>query len=198
LKKKARLTEVVVGIYSLTWIFQILYHIVPENQRAQPTVASSVTKYDPTGADELTTMILTFPNQGAHGIATTNLRVASNPNADHPSSDPIRIQGTLGEITVNNIFRPTSYTIIPAQNASRGKLADWEYQTFETKTPGDGHGMFYEADECARCVRDGKLESDGLPWEESVVIMKTMDEVRKQADLKYPGGLESVEYPAKV
>jgi hypothetical protein len=55
--------------------------------------------------------------------------------------------------------------------------------------------MFWEADEVARCVRDGKLESEGLPWDESIAIMEVMDKVRQQGDLTYPEGIESTEYP---
>lgn len=53
--------------------------------------------------------------------------------------------------------------------------------------------MFFEADECARCVRGGKTESEGIPWDESLVVMRVMDEVRKQQKLTY-GNLESVEF----
>lgn len=56
-------------------------------------------------------------------------------------------------------------------------------------------GMYWEADECARCLRDGKLESEGFPLAESIVIMKVMDEVRKQNELVYPEYIESTEYP---
>lgn len=58
-----------------------------------------------------------------------------------------------------------------------------------------GYGMFWEADECARCLRDGRKESEGMSWQESVVIMETMDEVRRQGGLEYPGKIESTEYP---
>ena len=61
--------------------------------------------------------------------------------------------------------------------------------------PGGGHGMFWEADECARCVRDGKLESEVMGWEESVGVMEVMDEVRRQGGVGYGEGLESEEYP---
>jgi hypothetical protein len=59
--------------------------------------------------------------------------------------------------------------------------------------PAGGQGFFYEADECARCVRDGRMESEGMPWEESLAVMRVMDEVHRQGGLDY-GGLESVEY----
>ncbi|KAF2268939.1 NAD(P)-binding protein [Lojkania enalia] len=184
------------GIYSLTWVFQILYHVIPEEKRGMPTVASAITKYKATGCDEMTSVILSFPPYGAHGIATTNLRVAHNPNASHPSPDPIRIQGTLGDLTISNSpYRPLSYTLIPAKNEKRGQLAKFEYNTVTHEIPGGGHGMFWEADECARCIRDGKLESEGMGWEESLVIMRVMDEIRRQGNLRYSERLESVEYP---
>jgi len=57
--------------------------------------------------------------------------------------------------------------------------------------------MFWEADEVGRCLRDGKKESEGLGWEESVVIMETMDEVRRQGELKYPELIETSDFDAK-
>ncbi|KAF2660912.1 NAD(P)-binding protein [Lophiostoma macrostomum CBS 122681] len=183
------------GVYSLTWVFQILYHILPAAQKGNPSVASSITKYKATGCDEMTSMILTFPPDGAHGIATTNIRVATDVNPEHPSPAPIRIQGTLGDLTIAApCYRPTSYTLIPASSASRGTPASFSYQTVEHEVPGGGHGMFWEADECARCIRDGKLESEVMPVEESVAVMRVMDEVRKQGELVYSTAFESVEW----
>lgn len=54
--------------------------------------------------------------------------------------------------------------------------------------------MFWEADACARCLRDGKTESEVMPLEESVTIMEVMDQVREQGDLRYPERIESTEY----
>ena len=36
-----------------------------------------------------------------------------------------------------------------------------------------------------RCLRDGRTESDVLPLDETVSIMETMDEVRRQIGLDY-------------
>jgi hypothetical protein len=57
--------------------------------------------------------------------------------------------------------------------------------------------MFWEADEAARCLRDGKKESGSIPWEESLVIMETMDEVRRQGGLVYPETIETTEFSEK-
>ena len=64
--------------------------------------------------------------------------------------------------------------------------------------PGGGRGFFWEADEAGRCVRDGRLESEGLGWEESCVIMGVMDEVRRQGGIKYPKKIETTEYPVQL
>ncbi|MGC9357150.1 MAG: Gfo/Idh/MocA family protein, partial [Anaerolineae bacterium] len=37
-----------------------------------------------------------------------------------------------------------------------------------------------------RCLRAGKTESDIMPLDESLAIMRTMDEIRAQWDLTYP------------
>ncbi|KAI9815735.1 MAG: hypothetical protein M1827_002131 [Pycnora praestabilis] len=178
------------GIYSLTWVFQILYHCFPVTTKSAPQVASSITKYHKTGADEKTSVIVTFPNTGAHGIALTNLRVASNPDGHHSAGPAIRIQGTKAEVQVYGpAFRPTRYRIIPVGD---GK-GEPKVEDHEVEIPG--HGMFWEADECARCLRDGKLESEVMGLEESIVIMEVMDAVRRQNDLVYPEAIESTKYP---
>ncbi|KAH7411848.1 dimeric dihydrodiol dehydrogenase [Phaeosphaeria sp. MPI-PUGE-AT-0046c] len=184
------------GIYSLTWVFQALYRAQPAEKRTAPGVVSAVTKYT-TGADEQTTVVCDFG--GAHGVATTSIRVASTPNAEHVGQDDVRIQGTLGDLTVNYAPRPKSYTLTPASSKSRGTPADFEFGTKEFDNgPGGGHGMFWEADECARCVRDGKIESEIMCWKESEQVLRVMDQVRKQHGITYPGGLESVEYPLEI
>ena len=187
------------GIYSLTWVFQILYHCQKE-PREPPKVVAAINKYEKTGADEMTTMVLQWEKQKSMGIATTALRVGTTPDGEgSPASGPaVRIQGSRGEIQVfGPIYRPTMYRVIKVG----GKRGDVEEVQCPIPTDpakdGWGHGMFWEADEAARCLRDHKLESKTLSWEESVVIMDTMDEVRKQGGLTYPELIETAVYDAK-
>jgi hypothetical protein len=56
-------------------------------------------------------------------------------------------------------------------------------------------GMFWEADECARCIRDGKMESEICGLEETEIMMRVMDQVRKQGGVTYPERIESVKFP---
>ena len=47
--------------------------------------------------------------------------------------------------------------------------------------PHEGNGLHYEADEVARCLRAGLLESPLMPLDETIAIMETMDAVLAQA-----------------
>ncbi|XHG08107.1 hypothetical protein AWENTII_011228 [Aspergillus wentii] len=190
------------GIYSLTWVFQILYHTLPRAQRKPPTAISAhLSLYHLTGADEATTILLSFPTSTpsnsphpgqSQAVAMTNLRIATDPDEERSSGPSIRIQGTKGEIQViGPAFRPEKYRVIP-------KKGEGDVEEVECPFPGNGHGMYWEADEVARCIRDGKLESETLPWEESIVIMETMDEVRRQGNLTYPEKIESTVYPLQL
>jgi predicted dehydrogenase len=182
------------GIYALTWNFQILYHCQPE-PREQPVVLGAMNKYK-TGADEMTSVILQFPKQRSMGIALTALTVATDPDGNTASA-AIRIQGTKGEIQVMGpAYRPTHYRVI--KSCAGGKVEEVQCPIpIDPDRNGDGHGMYWEADEAARCIRDRKLESETLSWEESIIIMETMDEVRKQGGLKYCELIESAVYDEK-
>jgi len=194
------------GIYSLTWLFQTIYHTLPKAERRPPSVVSSISKFPATGADEKTSMILTFPvappaggNQSeAHGIALTNFRVATDVDGHGTAAKgAIRIQGTKGEVQVDGpAFRPTHYRVIPV--GGTGKVGEGEKDTKEVQCDIPGQGMFWEADECGRCLRDGRVESEGMGWEESVVIMDVMDEVRRQNGMKYPDKIETLDYPIQL
>lgn len=189
------------GIYSLTWIFLALYHTRPPPQRRPPTVKGVAMTPEPrTGVDEMTTMLLEFPTSPptglttAHAIATTALRVDQDPDKLQTAGPAIRIQGTKGEIQVYGpAYRPSKYRIVPVRDRAKDEEGGAHDHQFDL--PAHGHGMFWEADEAARCWRDKKLESDVIGWDESVAIMDVMDEVRRQAGLTYPHHIESTDYP---
>lgn len=46
--------------------------------------------------------------------------------------------------------------------------------------------------------KQGKSESEIMGWEESIVIMETMDQVRKQGGITYPEKIETTEYPVSL
>jgi predicted dehydrogenase len=52
--------------------------------------------------------------------------------------------------------------------------------------PFEANGYNYEAAEVMTCLREGKLESDVMPLDETWEIMKTLDTIREQWGLTYP------------
>ena len=65
------------------------------------------------------------------------------------------IQGEKGDLTIPwPTSRPTSYTL--HMKNEKGEYLD--AQVIERAIPG--MGMFWEADDCARALRDGKKECD--------------------------------------
>ncbi|KAK9417496.1 putative Gfo/Idh/MocA-like oxidoreductase N-terminal domain-containing protein [Seiridium unicorne] len=183
------------GVYSLTWLMQILYHCQPEKEKEKPNVAAAINKYT-TGADETTTFIVQFPEHKSMGIGMTSLRVDTDVDGHSNCGPAIKIQGPKGEIQVMGpAYKPLQYRIVT--KAAEGKVEVVDCPVPEDKERKWGHGMFWEADECARCLRDGRKESATLPWEESITIMEVMEDVLKQGDVKYPDLITTDVYDPK-
>lgn len=173
------------GIYSLTWVFQTLYHIQPEAEKEAPNVVAAMNHYS-TGADETTSIICQFPKHKTMGIAMSSLRVGTDLDGLYTGGPAIRIQGSGGEIQVTGpAYRPTQYKVIKKDGKGAIDLVDCPIPQDPSRNNW-GHGMFWEADECARCVRDGKKESATLPWSESIVIMEVMESALQQGGVTYP------------
>ncbi|KAJ9638757.1 hypothetical protein H2201_005750 [Coniosporium apollinis] len=202
------------GIYALTWCFQTLYLTQPESERRRPSVQAAMKLYPPTGADEMTTMLLTFPRRkelggDAHAIATTAMRAATDPDGKSTAGPAVRIQGEKGEVQVfHPIFRPTKTRVVLKDGTVEDKTwrqpgpgqgSGWQngFQDMVNEE-GEGHGMFWEADEAAIALVEGRKEGRFEGLEESLVIMEVMDEVRRQGGLRYSGKIETTDYPVDL
>ena len=74
------------------------------------------------------------------------------------------------------IFRPQRLTL---------SLDGKDDEDIDAPYVGDAYS--YEAAEVMKCLGEGKLQSEIMPLEETLEIMRTMDEIRSQWGLKYPG-----------
>jgi predicted dehydrogenase len=82
------------------------------------------------------------------------------------------IVGTEARIEVaGNFYSPSRFELIRRD----GKVLE-SYRKHHR-----GHGLRHEADEAARCIREGLLESPLMPLDETISIMETMDAVLAQA-----------------
>lgn len=182
------------GVYALAWVFQTLYHVQPGKDKEPPMVLAASNHYR-TGADVITGVICRFPEHGSMGIATTFLLVATDPDGI-TSAPAVRIQGSKGEIQVMHpAYRPTEFKVIKKGRGGRADVV--ECPVPQDPKRGWGHGMFWEADDCARCLRDGKQESETMPWSESIVMMATMESALRQGGIEYPELLTTNVYDAK-
>lgn len=160
--------------------------------------------------DETTTMILTFPRDvsaggDAHAIAITSMRVG---NFKHDPSPPpsVRIQGELGEIQLFRVAQNPNHTKLLLADGTveektwpkpgPGKGSGWYNGFAHHRNPeGEGQGMFWEADEAAFALIEGRKEGRHVGLDETVQVMETLDEVRRQCGLRYSDKIETTEYP---
>lgn len=118
-----------------------------------------------TGVDGQTSMLFGY-SSGAQAALTCTLSAKSPTRA--------AIVGTDARIEVDgDFYAPTSFTVISRMG---------EPTRFDT--PHKGRGLWYQADEVARCLHEELLESPLMPLDESVSIMQTMDAVLTQSDAK--------------
>lgn len=174
------------GVYSLTWIMQILYHLQPHEKKESPApIAAAVSKYH-TGIDEAASFIVQFPKHNTMGIGMTTLRLGSGVDFGFTGGPAIKIQGSDGEIQIcGPAFRPHSYKVIKTDGGGKVETIECPFPQ-DSGRGGWGRGLYWEADECARCLRDGKLESLVLPLEETIVTMEIIEAVLKQGMMEYP------------
>jgi len=50
-----------------------------------------------------------------------------------------------------------------------------------------GNGYNYEAAEVVNCLEQGKKQSDSMSWDDSLLLIDTLDAIRKEIGLSYPG-----------
>ncbi|SOV04009.1 related to dimeric dihydrodiol dehydrogenase [Ustilago sp. UG-2017a] len=169
------------GIYALTWQMLTLF-ADPDNHKTAPEVTGSIVKSKLTGVDASTTMVFNFPTISAQGIATTNMTIRSS------EKYVVLIQGEKADMTIPWApYRPESFTIHQkdSEGVYTGKKEDNKFDI-------PGHGMFWEADACARAIRDGKMEEEKCSWAESTLTMEIMDKVRYGGGVRYPNHIEAV------
>jgi predicted dehydrogenase len=123
--------------------------------------------FTPTGVDAQTSALLEHEG-GAHAVLTTTLLAETASSAS--------IVGTRGRIDIDGpLYHPPSFTLVDRA----GTVLE------RRDSPGGGHGLWQEITEVVRCLRAGLTESPTMPLDETVSIMRTMDEIRRQIGLTY-------------
>jgi predicted dehydrogenase len=115
-----------------------------------------------TGVDAQTSMVFGYES-GAQAVLTCTLRAKSPTRGS--------IVGTEARIEIDgDFYAPASVTLLPRDG-----------EPTRIESTHEGRGLRHQADEVARRLAAGDLESPLMPLDETVAIMETMDAVQAQA-----------------
>jgi len=151
------------GIYPVSWASMVL---------GPPSAVHAVSDPAATGVDAQTSVVLRHPG-GAQAVLTCTLASATPRRAF--------VAGTEGAIEVEPTFyAPTSFTLTRRDGRTE------RFDSPPGTAAGPGKGLRFQAEEVGLRVAAGELESPHLPLHETVSIMETMDEIRRQIGLTFP------------
>jgi predicted dehydrogenase len=150
------------GVYPVSFAWDLF---------GEPTSVLAHAAMTATGVDRQTAIILGYEG-GRQALLHTSLD-ALGPNT-------ATIIGTGGWISVEGVwYSPTSFSVFE----SSGQVIERFEETVE------GRGMQFQAAELERLVEAGSTAGTILPPSESVAIMATLDEIRRQVGLEYPADI---------
>ncbi|MGO4691474.1 Gfo/Idh/MocA family protein [Glaciibacter sp. 2TAF33] len=148
------------GIYPLSFASALF---------GRPETILAAASFKDTGADAQVATVFRYP--GGQIASTVSASDTQGPNR-------ATILGTEGRIEIDAVwYSPTTFRHYDA--------AGDVVETFTAEVTG--RGMHFQAAEAEQLVAAGKTSSDILSGEESVAIMETLDEIRRQIGLRYPG-----------
>ncbi|WP_136056017.1 Gfo/Idh/MocA family oxidoreductase [Microbacterium sp. K24] len=147
------------GIYPISFAWDIL---------GVPTSVAAVGRLSETGADTEASITMVH---GSGAISTSITSSRAN------GSNTAQIVGTDARIEIDRIwYNSTSFSVL----SHDGRLLE----RFEE--PVEGRGMQYQAIAAEAIIQSGTLDNTVLPIEESVAIVGTLDEIRRQLGVVYP------------
>jgi predicted dehydrogenase len=152
------------GVYPVSFVSFVL---------GTPDSVTAAGDLTTTGVDAQLSVVLR--SGAAHGLVSTT-QLAKTPTT-------ATVSGTRARVEIpGDFYQPQQLSLV-----SR----DGDVRTSE-RGPIVGHeGLVFQAAHFATLLGEGRTESPLLPLDESVEIMRTMDEVRRQVKLVYPDEVQS-------
>ncbi|MBZ0285164.1 MAG: Gfo/Idh/MocA family oxidoreductase [Anaerolineae bacterium] len=145
-----------VGIYPVSLAYALF---------GKPAEIKTVAGLGATGIDEQSAYLFGYPS-GQLALLSSAVRTSTPHEAI--------IAGTEGLIRIPDWWHARHFIL------SKGS------ETEVVELPFHGNGYNYEAAEVMRCLREGLLESETMPLDETLSIMGTLDAIREQWGLVYP------------
>jgi predicted dehydrogenase len=147
-----------VGVYPVSLAYFLL---------GEPAVVEGTAYIGETGVDEESVALLGYEG-GSQAVLMMALRLKTRCDAF--------IFGTAGSIWIPEPWWK-SERIVMRRNGRRERTID---------LPRLENGFIYQAEEMMGLVREGKTESEIMPLDDSLAVMRIMDRIRRHWGLKYP------------
>ncbi|KAL7422046.1 hypothetical protein Q5752_003819 [Cryptotrichosporon argae] len=161
------------GPYPSVWAMLVLHQHPANTDRAPRVVASHQTLYARSGVDANSRWLVQWD-----GLAQAQLMTDMTTWGAKEST--VVVSCEEADLVIEYPpYRPQAFSIVPHAAPADGGAATSVVakERFEHPVHAGG-GMHYEADEVARCVRDGRTESARMPLEESRIVQAWLDHVR--------------------
>ena len=133
-----------------------------------PEAVTGLAYFGESGADYQTSLVLRY--SGGQLVSLMSSQIS------YDDKDAV-LFGENGKIIVHSPwYKPTKMTVY---------TEDKEPELIEIPL-NEYNGYEFEAMEVMNCIREGKMESEIMPLDETLEIMKTLDSVREQWGHKFP------------
>lgn len=175
-----------IGVYTLTYASIIMGDFKVGKQHPQPErVISSMDIFN--GMDEANVVVLDYPSTGAGGNRKKTA-ICSSTFRYRGAEDFARIEGSDGSIVIFGAAAsmPSGFRIVCGSQPGFGEADTRMERTYYVKKPEGTMGFFWEADAVADDIANGRTENATMPLDESLRMMRLMDEIRHQGGLVYP------------
>lgn len=131
----------------------------------QPTKIQAMARFTPTKVDSSCFMQFDFTNQSKAQLHTT---------IENETPTEAIIYGSKGTIKLHSRFHHTQKISIQTDSL---------YETLDI--PYKGFGYVHEILEVQRCLQARLTQSPLFPWDESILLVRSMDQVRECINLRY-------------
>lgn len=147
------------GIYPVSFAWDVL---------GAPSEIRAAAQLGATGADTDVAIALVHAGGGVSSLLTSSRAAGAN---------AAQIVGTAGRIEIDGVFyAPTTFRVFDRD----GRVVE------EFRSEIEGRGMQFQALHAEQLIAEGRIDGDILSIGESVAIMETLDEIRRQIGVVYP------------
>ena len=157
-----------IGVYNLTYTRILLDNKLGKN--ATKFDLKSFQTIDPKDKVDFTSSMLVKYENGKQAVLTCSNHV--------PRPEPyLRLDGTKGylEMFSENPACPKKFKVTFKDGND----------PIEYEDTSGYKGFIYEANACFEDITNGRIESDVMPHDETMLVMNIMDDIRKESGLRY-------------